>query len=260
MYGTVEPVAGPPTRVPRRAVLGALARGAWGLGAAGLLAARTLPLEHAVAGRARAARPPRPIVAMRAEPVGSVTGAGSVHRTAEAAGVHATDLGIMGKDGAGGVLVAYGDRFGRGWSGFGGEVRPGCPPDEADWRSNVLPRSTATDLSAGLSIDSWVSDVPGHACQVIPRDRRPGVVEYTRRPRRHPAQARVGALGQHPARRAGLADVRVRPGTRVALRRRAGGGARSGSPGSGRTTYWTPPRTSSGPGRAGRATSRKRSR
>lgn len=177
MYGTVESVAVPATRVPRRAVLGALVLGA--LGAAGLLAERTLPLEHAVAGRARAARPPLPIVAMRAEPIGWVTGAGSVNRTAEAAGVHATDLGIMWKDGAGGVLVAYGDTFGRGWSGFGGEVRPGCPPDEADWRSNVLARSTATDLSAGLSLDSWVSDAPGHACQVIPRDRRPGVVEYT---------------------------------------------------------------------------------
>ncbi len=174
MYGTVDPVAVPAPRVSRRAVLGAL-----GLGAAGLLAGRTLPLNHAIEGRASAARPPRPIVAMRAEPVGWVTGAGAANRTAQAAGVHATDLGIMWDDGAGGVLSAYGDTFGRGWSGFGGEWRPGCPPEEADWRSNVLARSTTTDLSAGLAIDSWVCDAPGHARQVIPRDHRPGVVEYT---------------------------------------------------------------------------------
>ena len=126
----------------RRTVLGAL-----GLGAVGLLAGRTLPVDHTVAGRAHAARPPRPIVAMRAEPVGWVTGAGSANRTAQAAGVTATDLGIMWDDGTGRVLSAYGDTFGRGWAGFGGEWWPGCPPGEADWRSNVLARSTTTDLS-----------------------------------------------------------------------------------------------------------------
>ncbi len=153
--------------------------GALGLGAAGLLAGRVLPVEHAVEGRPHAARPPRPIVAMHAEPVGWVTGAGSANRTAETAGVHATDLGIMWDDGAGGVLVAYGDTFGRGWTGYGGEAWPGWTRAQADWRSNVLARSTTTDLSAGLTIDSWVSDAPGHARQVIPADHRPGVTEYT---------------------------------------------------------------------------------
>lgn len=174
MHGTIEPVPFPAPRVSRRTFLGAL-----GLGAAGLLADRALPLNRAVVGRPYAARPPRPILAVHAEPVGWVTGAGSANRTAEAANVHATDLGIMWDDGAGGVLVAYGDTFGPGWAGYGGKWRPGCSPAEADWRSNVLARSTTTDLSRGLTLDSWVSDAPGHACQVVPRDRRPGVVEYT---------------------------------------------------------------------------------
>ncbi|WP_243653215.1 DUF4185 domain-containing protein [Pseudonocardia endophytica] len=161
------------SRVTRRAVLGAL-----GLGAVGLLAGNVLPVDVDVVGRPTADRPPAPIRAMRAEHVGWVTGAGSANRTAQA-GVAGTDLGIMWDDGTGDVLVAYGDTFGRGWAGHGGEAWPGWTREQADWRSNVLARSTTTDLSKGLTLDSWITDVPGHARQVIPRDHRPGVREYT---------------------------------------------------------------------------------
>lgn len=156
--------------VGRRALLGAA-----GLGAAALLAGPAVLTEPPPRSPVR---PPRPL-RMRAEHVAWVTGPESPNRTAEAAGVYATDLGIMWDDGRGGVLVAYGDTFGRGWSGFGGEARLDAAPDEADWRSNVVARSSTRDLTGGLVLDEWLTDGPGHARQVIPRDRRPGVVEYT---------------------------------------------------------------------------------
>ena len=107
----------------------------------------------------------------QAEQIGWVTGEDSPNRTGRRFGIHATDLGILWDDGRGGVLVAFGDTYGAGWGGSG------AGPRDADWRCNVLARSTATDLSAGLPLDSVVEDAPGHAAQVLERDPLPGAEE-----------------------------------------------------------------------------------
>lgn len=103
-----------------------------------------------------------------AELVAWVTGEDSPNRTASRFAVHATDLGIPWDDGRGGVLVAFGDTYGAGWGGNG------AGPPHADWRCNVLGRSSATDLSDGMALDDFVEDAPGHAAQILERDPLPG--------------------------------------------------------------------------------------
>ncbi|HEX6344404.1 DUF4185 domain-containing protein [Umezawaea sp.] len=107
-----------------------------------------------------------------AQPVALVAGqgAGDVNRTAERFTVHATDLGIMWRDSRGRVATAFGDTYGADWTGPGA----GGP---ADWRFNTLAHSTDTDLTDGMTIDSMVTDRPGHARQVLPAD--PSVPEVT---------------------------------------------------------------------------------
>jgi len=117
---------------------------------------------------------PAPVpVLPRAEVVGLIAGrgVGDVNDTAARYAVHATDLGIMWRDGLGRVAIAFGDTYGEGWGGHG------AGPETADWRFNVLAQSTDTDLSDGLSIDSMVTDRPGHAAQVFAAD--PSVPEVT---------------------------------------------------------------------------------
>ncbi|MEJ7742800.1 MAG: DUF4185 domain-containing protein [Nocardioidaceae bacterium] len=53
---------------------------------------------------------------MRTTEVGWVTSEESPNRTASRAAVYATDLGILWDDGDGGVLAAFGDSYGAGWS------------------------------------------------------------------------------------------------------------------------------------------------
>jgi hypothetical protein len=116
---------------------------------------------------------------VRAEHVAWVTGQGSPNRTGDAAAVYGTDLGICWEDGAGGVLVAFGDTYGRGWGGDGAGGHWWTSRRRLDWRMNVLARSTDRDLARGMRLDSWVTDRPGHARQVLPRDDRPDVHEHT---------------------------------------------------------------------------------
>ncbi|MEV0701099.1 DUF4185 domain-containing protein [Saccharopolyspora sp. NPDC050389] len=101
-----------------------------------------------------------------------ITGEDSCNRTASRFGIHATDLGIMWDDGRGGVLAAFGDTYGDGWGGHG------AGPKRADWRYNVIARSTNTDLDAGLKFDSVLPRADGMAGQVLPGDRT-GVREHT---------------------------------------------------------------------------------
>jgi D-arabinan endo alpha-(1,5)-arabinofuranosidase len=101
-----------------------------------------------------------------------ITGEDSCNRTASRFGIHATDLGIMWDDGRGGVLAAFGDTYGDGWGGHG------AGPKHADWRYNVIARSTNTDLDAGLQFDSVMQREDGMAGQVLPGDRT-GVHEHT---------------------------------------------------------------------------------
>ncbi|MFL6122298.1 DUF4185 domain-containing protein [Actinophytocola sp.] len=96
-------------------------------------------------------------------------GEGDINHTATRFAVHATDLGIMWRDSRGRVAIAFGDTYGVGWGG------QGAGPETADWRFNTLAFSTDTDLTDGLSIDSMITDRPGHAAQLLGHD--PGVSE-----------------------------------------------------------------------------------
>ncbi|SER58902.1 protein of unknown function [Lentzea xinjiangensis] len=98
-------------------------------------------------------------------------GAGDVNDTAGRFAVHATDLGVMWRDSRGRVAIAFGDTYGAGWGGHG------AGPETADWRFNTLAHSTDHHLADGLSIDSMVTDRPGHAAQILPGD--PSVPEVT---------------------------------------------------------------------------------
>ncbi|ACQ79887.1 carbohydrate-binding protein [Beutenbergia cavernae DSM 12333] len=118
-----------------------------------------------VAGPAAASEAPSP-----ATVVAQLTGVDATTDTAAQWGVTGTDLGIMWDDGAGGVLTAFGDTFGD-WTGPGG--------GGGDWRSNVLLRSTDTDLADGMTFDSAVEDTPGHAGEIIPSLKQPGVEHTT---------------------------------------------------------------------------------
>ncbi len=103
--------------------------------------------------------------------VSTVTGAGSTGHTDERFALHATDLGIVWDDGDGGVLVAFGDSFGAGWGGSG------AGPGHADWRANIVTRSTTADpLRDGLDLTEAVTDAPGHAREVLHRE---GAGEFT---------------------------------------------------------------------------------
>ncbi len=91
--------------------------------------------------------------------VAKMTGPKSTSATDARWKVTGTDLGIMWDNGQGEILTAFGDTFGD-WNGPGG--------GGGDWRSNVLLRSSDTDLSDGITFDSAVEDAPGHAGEIIP--------------------------------------------------------------------------------------------
>jgi len=98
-------------------------------------------------------------------------GAGDINQTASRFAVHGTDLGIMWRDSRGRVAIAFGDTYGEGWGGRG------AGPGTADWRFNTLAFASDADLSGGLTIDSMVTDRPGHAKQLLAGD--PTVPEVT---------------------------------------------------------------------------------
>lgn len=94
--------------------------------------------------------------------VAKLTGADSMNSTDTKYAVQATDLGTMWDNGNGQVLMAFGDTYGEGWGGNG------AGPRTADWRCNVLARSTDSNLSDGLTFQDMVVDSPGHAKQILP--------------------------------------------------------------------------------------------
>lgn len=77
--------------------------------------------------------------------------------------IGATDLGVLWDNGAGETLAAFGDTYDGAWLSHANDGNNG-----ADWRSNVLLRSTDTDLSDGMRFTSAATDAPGHAKQLIP--------------------------------------------------------------------------------------------
>lgn len=96
--------------------------------------------------------------------IAAVTGERSANRTAQRFGIHGTDLGILWDNGAGEILVAFGDTYGRGWGG------DGAGPADADWRYNVLAVSSNRDLESGLVLDSVVSRKDGTAARILGPD------------------------------------------------------------------------------------------
>lgn len=96
-----------------------------------------------------------------AELVAKLTGAGSINQTDTAYQVMGTDLGMMWDNGAGQILLAFGDTYGEGWGGNG------AGPSTADWRCNVLARSGDRDLADGVTFDDMITDRPGHAGQLL---------------------------------------------------------------------------------------------
>ena len=97
--------------------------------------------------------------------VQKVTGPGSPNNTYGRWNVKGTDLGIMWDNNAGQVLTAFGDTFGDAWIGPGGG---GFGPGDLNWRSNVLLRSTDTNLADGMSFASAVTGADGRAREIIP--------------------------------------------------------------------------------------------
>ncbi|MFL5357347.1 DUF4185 domain-containing protein [Archangium sp.] len=73
--------------------------------------------------------------------------------------VMGTDLGIMWDKGGGEIFVLFGDTFGNGWCGNGG-----CG---GGWRSNVLARSSDTNLADGLSFSTMIQDTARHAKELL---------------------------------------------------------------------------------------------
>ncbi len=81
------------------------------------------------------------------------------NRTDELYQVNGTDLGILWDSGGGSVMAVFGDTFGSGWTGPGGNGN--------DWRSNVLAVSTDKNLSDGLAFSSMITGPDGYAKQII---------------------------------------------------------------------------------------------
>jgi len=80
------------------------------------------------------------------------------NRTDELYQVNGTDLGILW-DAGGIIMTVFGDTFGFGWTGPGGNGN--------DWRSNVLAISSDKNLADGLSFSSMITEPNGFAKQII---------------------------------------------------------------------------------------------
>ncbi|MBL1073217.1 DUF4185 domain-containing protein [Nocardia sp. 2] len=104
--------------------------------------------------------------------VGQLTGPGSANRTDMRWSVDGTDLGLMWETKPGEVAVVFGDTFGKGWQ------PGGAGTDQQDWRSNVIGYSTDTDLSDGLTLDTFAQDSRCHAAEIL-SSRKIGNYEVT---------------------------------------------------------------------------------
>lgn len=88
------------------------------------------------------------------------TGPASIDHTDTRYAVVGTDLGIMWQGRNNQTLIAFGDTYG---------------PNATDWRSGTLARSTDTQLADGMHLDSFVTDRPGHAKELLPSLKRDNV-------------------------------------------------------------------------------------
>jgi len=90
--------------------------------------------------------------------VAQLTGPDSANATHTKYQVDGTDLGHTFLHGNR-LYMIFGDTFG---------------PAKSDWRSNVTAISTDQDPSDGLTFDSMIEDLPGHAKELLPQDTVPG--------------------------------------------------------------------------------------
>ncbi|TQF74368.1 DUF4185 domain-containing protein [Rhodococcus spelaei] len=143
--------------------------GSGSLGSSGSSGSATGSLDKALPWITGAPDGALPRLSGKTKAIEMVTGPGSPNDTIARFNVSGTDLGIMWDNGnAGGqhdVLMAFGDTVGD------------CDSPGDDWRSNVLFRSSDTNLADGMRIDSSPLDRPNHSRQVIKGFGIPG--EYT---------------------------------------------------------------------------------
>ncbi|MDI9918001.1 DUF4185 domain-containing protein [Rhodococcus sp. IEGM 1379] len=112
-----------------------------------------------------------PVLRGRTQAIEMVTGPGSPNDTINRFSVSGTDLGIMWDNGLPGaehgVQMAFGDTVGD------------CDSPEDDWRSNVLFRSSNTDIANKFRIDSSPKDRPNHSKEIIPEPQFAPGFEFT---------------------------------------------------------------------------------
>ncbi|GAA1393921.1 hypothetical protein GCM10009662_03170 [Catellatospora coxensis] len=94
-----------------------------------------------------------------------ITGVGSPNNTYGRWNLKATDLGILWDNNAGQTMALFGDTFGDAWIGPGGGP---SGAGDLNWRSNVLLRSTDTNLADGMSFASAVTAADGRAREILP--------------------------------------------------------------------------------------------
>lgn len=138
---------------------------------AGVLAAGVVGAPAAPAAATSAHTP--------ASVVEKLTGLDSPNNTYGRWNVKATDLGIMWDDGGGQVLSAFGDTFGDAWTGPGGGT---FGSGDQNWRSNVLLRSSDTNLADGMDYSSAVTGTDGRAREIIPGLHNESAGEVTKIP------------------------------------------------------------------------------
>ncbi len=90
--------------------------------------------------------------------VATLTGPDSINDTGTAYGVYGTDLGHSFEY-HGELRMVFGDTFAQ---------------NQTDWRSNVMAVISDQDPSDGLTFDSMIEDVPGHAKELIAQEAVPG--------------------------------------------------------------------------------------
>lgn len=105
--------------------------------------------------------------------VEKLTGPGAPNNTWGRWDIKSTDLGIMWDNGAGEVLSAFGDTYGNAWTGPGGGA-----PANGNWRSNVLTRSSDTNLADGMYYSSAPTYAGAYAKELLSSQKVDGV-EHT---------------------------------------------------------------------------------
>ncbi|MGH3098585.1 MAG: DUF4185 domain-containing protein [Streptosporangiales bacterium] len=96
------------------------------------------------------------------------TGESSINHTGSRWNIYGTDLGHMFTY-HGRTYMTFGDTFGP------PAANPFFSKPHSDWRSNTMAYSSDRDPSDGLTFDGMITDRPGHAKELLPSLKNPGV-------------------------------------------------------------------------------------